>query len=390
MHSGGILSGISLFMNKPVINLVFTDDWELRGNGSGDMDRLQFEPMKRLLDIFDKHGVRSTFMAEVMQQVTFRREQARHAELGLMADRWDEHVRDAYSRGHDVQLHVHSQWSKARFENGRWMLDGEWSLLKCTPETIASMVSRGKSYLEELFCPIDRGYRCVAFRASYLAVAPSPFMLRLLAEHGIELDLSIVGGLKVNTRHVHLDYTECDEDLVPFYPNMNDARRVSAEPEPIVCVPIFHFTGSRLSVAKQIVAKIIDRWSNAPEPSAKLGLVQAAPDPSVELGRASMASQAMDKIIRPVLFGKHLTADVGQFGLRLLREMISAVRRKAARSGLAELPVVITNHTKNMRDFAGFDRFLGEITDADDIRFITAAELAAKVRSGEFAVRTSN
>src|SRR5687767_7630934 len=131
-------------MNRPLINLVFTDDWELRGDGSGDMERLQFEPMKRLLEIFDKHGVRSTFMTEVMQQLTFRREQERYPKLARLADRWEAHVLDAYRRGHDVQLHVHSQWSKAGFDDGRWTLSGAWSLLRCNAETVRSMISEGK------------------------------------------------------------------------------------------------------------------------------------------------------------------------------------------------------------------------------------------------------
>jgi hypothetical protein len=318
--------------------------------------------------------------------VAFRREQERHPELATPADRWEAHVLDAYRRGHDVQLHLHSQWSEAKFDDGRWTLNGSWSLLRCNAETVRSMISEGKAYLEGLIGGVDPAYSCVAFRGSYLAVAPSPFLLDVLAELGIEVDLSIVGGLRVNTRHVDIDYTKCEEDFLPFYPEMNDARRVSAGAEPIVCVPIFHFTGSRLNVAAQIASKVTRRLAVKADATTGTG----ADDPSAETGRSSMAARVADKVMRPILFGKHLTADVGQLGLPLLREMMAELRKKAARSGLTELPVVLTNHTKNMRDFEGFDRFLGELSTSDDIRFITARELAAKIRSGEFAVRTQS
>src|SRR5438477_2823606 len=121
-------------MKSPQIYLVFTDDWELRGDGSGDIEDIQFRPMRRLLSIFEEHGVKSTFMAEMMQQLTFRAEQARFPELKPLADAWDDHVRDAFRRGHDIQLHLHPQWSKTEFESGKWKLEGDWSLLNYEPE----------------------------------------------------------------------------------------------------------------------------------------------------------------------------------------------------------------------------------------------------------------
>src|SRR5207248_7236695 len=99
-------------------------------------------------------------------------------------------------------------------------------------------------------------FKCVAFRSGSSIIAPSPFILGLLAGQGIVFDLSIVGGLRVNTRHVGFDYTTCEEDFLPFYPDMQDARRLSDKEERIVCVPIFHFTGSRRRVALQTVSKI--------------------------------------------------------------------------------------------------------------------------------------
>src|ERR1041385_1223088 len=144
----------------PTIYLALTHDWELRGDGSGDIEQIQFAPMRRLLAIYQKFGARTTFMPDVMQQIIFRKRQDAHVEIRRQGDRWDEHAREAYNSGHDIQLHLHSQWSDARYEKGRWQLNGAWSLLKYDRDSANQMIADSKRYLEELLQPINTQYRC--------------------------------------------------------------------------------------------------------------------------------------------------------------------------------------------------------------------------------------
>ena len=67
----------------------------------------------------------------------------------------------------------------------------------------------------------------------------------------------------------------------------------------------------------------------------------------------------------------------------------ASIRQRARASGLPRVPVVLTNHPKDIRDWAGLERFVSEIADAEDLKFITLSELAAKIRSGEFSVMKS-
>lgn len=375
-------------MEKPLIYLAFTDDWELRGDGSGDMETIQFQAMRQLLAIFDKHGARSTFMAEMMQQLTFRAQQTRFPELQRLADAWDDHVRNAFKRGHDIQLHIHPQWSEAEFENGEWRLRGDWSLLNYAPADAEKMIAAGKQYLEELLQPIDPYYKCVAFRSGSSVIAPSHFALNLLVDQGIVFDLSIVGGLHVNTRNVKFDYTKCEEDFLPSYPNMTDARKVSDKTEPIICVPIFHFTGSRRRVIIQTLSKIWDKVTGRFSAKAKKASASNySRNEWAEIGRSSMAARVYDKVISPAIFGKHLTADTGQLDFPLLSEMIQAIRVRARATDLSQVPVILTNHSKYMKDFSGFERFLSELLDADDIKMITLTKLARMLQAGEFYVK---
>ena len=98
---------------QPTIHLAFVDDWELSGDGSGDPHELQFAPMRRLVEIYNAQNIRGSFNAEVLQQLTFRQFQDEHPELKALADEWDDSIRETFRQGHDVQLHIHPQWSSA-------------------------------------------------------------------------------------------------------------------------------------------------------------------------------------------------------------------------------------------------------------------------------------
>lgn len=377
---------------KPTIYLTLTDDWELRGDGSGEIEKIQFQPMRELVRLYHEYGVRGTFNAEMMQQLTFRKQQDRHPELKTLADRWDEHVVDAFRQGQDIQLHIHSQWSDALYEDGRWRLAGDWSILNYEPEAARAMLAAGKKYLENLLRPVDPDYKCVAFRAGSLSIAPSTHMLKLLVELGITLDTSIVGGLRVETRNLHMDYTNCEESFSPFYPRMEDARRVSDKAEKIICVPIHHFYGSRRQVFKQILSLGWRKTMKHLKPArAKKDEGQAAESYAqqewADARHSSTLALVYDKAIKPCLQGKHLTSDFSRLNRNFTREMLRDIRRQAAGTGFERVPVILTNHSKYLEDYTPLENFLGEASQAEDIKFVTLAELAGKLQAGEFQIK---
>ncbi|MDQ3819823.1 MAG: hypothetical protein M3362_19410 [Acidobacteriota bacterium] len=374
-------------MLDTTIHLALTDDWELRGNGSGDITEIQFHPMKELRRIYESCGVRSTFNVEVMQQLAFRKFQAEHPELKPLADAWDEHVREAFRHGQDIQLHVHPQWSEAIYENGRWILSGDWALTNYDAAEAYSMLAESKEYLEGILRPLDSDYRCVAFRAGASIIAPSKFALQILARLGIVFDMSIVGNLRVNTRNLQLDYSDCEESFLPFYPRMEDARRVSNRREPIICVPIFHFTLSRRRALKQTVSKVLRAAARRFSRGAKEDGTDYASQEWAEVGRSSALARVYDKAVRPSLAGKYMVGDISQLDYAGLREMIAAIRLRAQTTGFGSIPVILTNHSKYIKDFYDIERFINEISKAEDIKFITLRELAAGLQAGAYPIR---
>jgi hypothetical protein len=378
---------------KPTIYLAFVDDWELSGNGSGDARELQYEPMRELVKIYNAHKVRGSFNAEVMQQLTFRKFETAYPELKTLADEWDTVVKETYSQGHDIQLHIHPQWQNATYENGRWRLTADWSILNYSPEEAYQMMSAGKEYLEKLLRSVNPAYACVSFRSGSWCIAPSPHMLHLLVKLGIVFDMSIVGGVCYETKNINLDYTNCDEDFLPYYPVMTDARRVSDKEEPIICVPTNHFYGSRRQVFKHHLNKALEKVKQRVAPSSAPQKSSRSPEAYgqewAQTRHASVLTRVYEKGIVPYLKGKHLISDIAQLDYALLREMLSSIRRRARASGLDSVPVILENHTKDIRDFSDIERFIKDVSQASDIKCLTLTELAKDLQNGKFQIRTA-
>src|SRR5436190_3977784 len=374
---------------KPTIYLVFVDDWELRGNGSGDVRELQFKPMRELTSLYQEFGVRGSFNAEVMQQIVFRQNQEKHPELRELADEWEHHVRETYRQGHDVQLHVHPQWSDAELVDGKWRLTSDWSILNYSLADARKLLFAGKSYLETLLRAVDPEYRCVSFRSGSWCIAPSPHILSLLVVLDIVFDMSIVAGVRYDTRNIKLDYTQCEEDFLPFYPVMTDARRVSTKVEPLICVPTNCFYASRGYIFQRQMNKVRQRLSSETQ---SINASPSAPAYGAEWEQVggSKLGRIYERAIKPYVSGQHYISDLAQLNYPLLSEMLTSIRERARKSGLSEVPVILENHTKDVKDFSDIKRFLSDVSRSSDIKCLTLTELASKLSSGAFSIRTAS
>jgi len=365
-----------------MIYLVFTDDWELWGDASGDPEKLQFRPMRELVRIFNRHGVRASFYAEVMQQLCFRRFQDHHPELKVLADVWDEAVVEAFRQGHDIQLHLHPQWKGATYEGRRWKISAPWSLLDHDPVDVRQMLSEGKRYLQSLLRPIDPNYNCVAFRAGHWCIAPSRFALPTLAELGFTLDTSVIGGLQYRTIDVSLDYSSVEESLWPYYPSMDDARKVSTHPEPIVCVPTHHLEGQRFRYLKRDLKLLWQRFVRSD------GLVQPGHETATHI--VPLAVGKAKQIVRRYFIGETHISDISHLDYALLRAVVNNVRKRANQSGRQNVPVVLAGHSKEIRNLDDINRFVSEVSQISDVCCVTLTELNRKLADGTIPVRYAN
>lgn len=371
------------------IQLVLVDDWELRGDGSGDMHRLQFDTLRRLFEIYERYGLRGSINAEIMQQLGHLDFGRTYPKLRSLAAEWEDTVRDAYSRGHDVQLHLHSQWAGAGYDGSRWTLPGAWSILKHSKADVRAMVRDGKQYLESVLRAVDPDYRCVSFRSGAWCIAPSDFMLDVLADEGLTFDMSIVGGVAYDNEKVQLDYRNCDETFLPYYPVMSDARRVSPAPTRMVCVPTFSFTLGSTERLLHLAGRVANKVCR----TAGLAPVWPTPPNAVPVGGSSGGGDAAYTVwARPLsaraaeYFGPSPTviADLSTLNVRMMRAMIERIRERAAASGWDAVPVVLENHTKDIGDFAPFEAFAAYVASQPDLQVITLQDVHKNLAAGMY------
>jgi hypothetical protein len=101
----------------------------------------------------------------------------------------------------------------------------------------------------------------------------------------------------------------------------------------------------------------------------------------------SLIKRIYRKGINPYVKGRHTISDLAQLDFGLMMEMLSSIRRRAKVSGLSDVPIVLENHTKDLRNFSDLEKFLKALVDSPDVRFITLTDLATQLNQ-KFKIKT--
>lgn len=194
--------------NNPIIKLIFTLDYEIHGNGYGSPYKLMIEPTYRLMELMEKFGARLVIFADVAEILRFR---DYYEETGQDRFHYTEIVKQlqsAIKRGHNVQLHIHSSYFKAKFNGQKWEQNwAEYNMAALPFDRIFEMIRISKSWLQAQLIPINPGYQCFAFRAANWSMVPTSNIYRALVENGIRVDTSVY---KWGRQFGHVDYNYID------------------------------------------------------------------------------------------------------------------------------------------------------------------------------------
>src|SRR5690554_1974022 len=162
------------------MNLILTFDYELFGDGTGNVFTHIIEPTNTILDLCQKHGIKTTLFFEVLEYLKLKEEWEKSNTMGYTKNpiKAIEHqIQQAAKDGHDIQLHIHPQWHNAKYQNGKWELDlSNWRLGNFKGEDnygIKELISECKTALEELIQPVKPEYKCIGLRAGGYNIMPS-------------------------------------------------------------------------------------------------------------------------------------------------------------------------------------------------------------------------
>ncbi|MGJ7024434.1 hypothetical protein [Petrimonas sulfuriphila] len=104
------------------MNLILSFDYELFGDGTGDVFTHMIEPTNAILSMCDAHGIKITLFFEMLEYIRLKEEWSKGNRMGYTSDpieAIERQIQQATANGHDIQLHIHPQWYNASFKEGR-------------------------------------------------------------------------------------------------------------------------------------------------------------------------------------------------------------------------------------------------------------------------------
>ncbi len=136
-----------------MINIIITVDYEIFGNGRGDVRRHIINPMNNLLNIAKRYSVPLTIMFEVYEYLAYEKfeEEFKKKLRYSPAREIKSQIISAYDEGHDVQLHIHPQFVDMEYKNGNFILKyPTFSIGDFQQRKIYEILRRGKDIIREM------------------------------------------------------------------------------------------------------------------------------------------------------------------------------------------------------------------------------------------------
>lgn len=179
-----------------MIECVFTLDYEIYGDGTGNLFDHVYKPTEKLINIFSRWNTKFVVFVEIAEL-----EMIYKARTDEGIEKVNNQIKLLYSEGYEIGLHLHPQWYNGRFVNGEWRLDSlEYNLCTQPKEKIYLTIKRAINYLAELIN--EQGYIPLSFRAGNWLFQPSQNLAEVLADSKIKIDSSLYKGGLINKYHI--------------------------------------------------------------------------------------------------------------------------------------------------------------------------------------------
>lgn len=177
-----------------MLKICLTYDYELfMGKNNASAEEILFEPTEKIKSVMNEFGVKGVFFADVCSAIAHRK-----AGISEFSDSFDSQLQRLVSDGHDVQLHLHTSWYKAKKQDEELIIseDGyrihEFGFDVKAENSVQKIVSESVSYLNTVCKSVRDDYKCIAYRAGGFCVQPETELLQILLNNGIIIDSSVV------------------------------------------------------------------------------------------------------------------------------------------------------------------------------------------------------
>lgn len=350
------------------MNLVLTFDYELFGNGSGDLFKHVILPTEKILAICDAYGIKTTIFFEVVEYWAIKQEWDKSNKMGYSQNpvaAMENQLQAAFKNGHDIQLHFHPQWLGAKFENENWVLNLEnWRLsdfLKTDGLDQFGLIKKGIETLQDIVKPVDPDYRPSIIRAGGYNILPSLKTAQAMLRNDIFVDSSVYPGGMEDGVYSKYDYSHVANDLDYWYTNEENVTKPNNKGK-ILEIPIF--------------ALPITRWKKFNKVRIKSILVNKKS--ALESIQAKTSNTNMIDKVKYWFQKESITWDFCLFDLNTHKKFIKYIKQhlKGKRDTF-----VLVGHPKNFTDEVEFEKFIKE--SLKSFGFLTLNEFAINVMASQ-------
>jgi hypothetical protein len=346
-------------------HLILTNDYEIFGNGTGDVMQHMIKPTARMAAICEECNCRMTVFFELEEYLAFERFDAElqqnlgYSPAGVIRDQVTELAR----RGHDIQLHLHPEWHGARYERGNWILSPDRPTVDSlfpAVEDVKAYISERKAVIETLLEKAGVVTKVRVYRAGAFSAQPGERLLAGLRSAGFVIDSSVCKGL---VRPGVYDFRSAPSAKDPW--RITTDVSVSNASGSLFEFPIYSRMGRRwqqLSIDR-LMAKF--SW-NVPAKKRRQ-MVEQLQIQKTPLGILKFMASAT-----PIKFDYHNLSPKDLFKM--------ALSAPPAPAGLPDVLVSI-GHSKEHRDDGAFKRFLKLVSRAENFKVVTFDYMASLVEN---------
>lgn len=371
-----------------MIDIVITGDYEIFGNGTGDIRYCLINPTFDLLSICDKYGAKLTLFFEIVEYWAFQKAEAKgklshlnYKPSGLMENQ----AKEAIKCGHDVQLHLHPQWLDSKYTDGGWRVNLNYWRLPDVPHglgdsrdvlSLRGLLSKGKHDLEEMLRPVCSDYECVALRAGGHCVQPSGNVIQAMKEVGFTADSSVFKGGYVQESPFGVDFRDAHSESTPWWADPGDINKASANGnEGILELPIYAV--SRRPIERLNIRNIL-QWFKRRNRQRAQGC-EGFPE-SLQKGpeHKNLVGALFKELFKPVAVQWDYCARSDNEMWWFLKRFIE---KTPDRDGY--FPLVMIGHPKVFTNHANFSKFLNRVAQSSwfqngHVRFSTMKDAVQK------------
>lgn len=346
------------------MNLILTFDYELFGDGSGDVFAHMIDPTYRILELCKKHNIKTTIFFEALEYIKLKEEWDKGNDMGYKSNpiqAIDQQILKAYRDGHDVQLHIHPQWYNSAYSNNTWNLDlsnwrlGDFNEKNCS---LQDLIEKCKLELENIIKPSFPNYQCIGLRAGGYNIMPSENVYNSMINLGFKFDSSIYPGGYEEGALSKYDYRNVDINKDFWWASNKDLRIEDNARGEIIEIPVFALPISRWKrfFTREKIKSIILRHNNAISSNSK----------------EKMNSISTKGKFKYFIQKESFTWDVCVFSKSLHKMFFSYIENKLIDKRKS---FVLIGHPKSLRDIKLFENFVSIAMKRNhDYKFITLSE----------------